>query len=106
MTRDLEAKLAKLAEFEAIEAKKERWKPYRELNSRLSEVYDHQRTIEDAAHHAEEATDACRDLDMEYYVHNASDELWDAQSRVSIMIDEMETELEALEQKLAEEEEE
>jgi hypothetical protein len=105
MTRDLEAKLAKLAEFEAIEAKKEKWAPYNKLETKLHEMHRAKQVTDDAAHYAEEADQLCRDVGV-YPSHHATDELWECSYEIEKLIEKTEKELDDLHQRLHWEEEE
>ena len=101
----LEAKLAKLAEFEAIEAKKKRWAPYHELDAKLTQMYKTKDTIETAACYAEQGDGECRAIGV-YPSHHASDELWECYNEIDMLIGKTENELEELNTKLEKEEEE
>ena len=103
-TDELEAKLAKLAEFEAIEAKKEHWAPYNKLEAKLQEMYDAKRTVDDAASYAEEAEQLCQDIGV-YPSHHAADELWECSCEIDKLIEKTEQESEDLYEKLEKEEE-
>ena len=105
MTRDLEAKLAKLAEFEAIEAKKEHWAPYNKLEIKLHEMHRAKQVTDDAAFYAEEADQLCRDIGV-YPSHHATDELWECSYEIEKLIEKTEQELEDLYEELNKEEEE
>tara|TARA_R100000656_G_scaffold30559_1_gene26866 strand:+ start:206 stop:529 length:324 start_codon:yes stop_codon:yes gene_type:complete len=104
-TTEIERKLAKLAEYEAIEAKKEKWAPYHELETKLHEVYQAKRRVDDAAAYAEEADQLCRDIGV-YPSHHATDELWECSWEIDKLIEQTEKELENLYGKLEKEEEE
>ena len=103
-TDELEAKLAKLAEFEAIEAKKEHWAPYNKLEAKLQEMYDAKRTVDDAASYAEEAEQLCQDIGINPS-HHAADELWECSCEIDKLIEKTEQESEDLYEKLEKEEE-
>ena len=101
----LEAKLAKLAEFEAIEAKKEHWAPYNKLETKLHEMHRAKDTIDNAAHYAEEADQLCRDIGVTPS-HHATDELWECSWEIEKLIEKTDKESEDLFEKLEKEEEE
>ena len=101
----LEAKLAKLAEFEAIEAKKEHWAPYNKLETKLHEMHRAKDTIDNAAHYAEEADQLCRDIGVTPS-HHATAELWECSWEIEKLIEKTEKESEDLFEKLEKEEEE
>ena len=105
MTRDLEAKLAKLAEFEAIEAKKEKWAPYNKLEAKLQEMHRAKQVTDDAASYAEEAEQLCQDIGINPS-HHATDELWECSWEIEKLIEKTEKESEDLFEKLEKEEEE
>ena len=100
----LEAKLAKLAEFEAIEAKKEHWASYNKLETKLHEMHRAKDTIDNAAHYAEEADQLCRDIGVTPS-HHATDELWECSWEIEKLIEKTEKESEDLFEKLEKEEE-
>ena len=101
----LEAKLAKLAKFEAIEAKKEHWAPWNKLEAKLHEMHRAKDTVENAASYAEEADQLCRDIGI-MPSHHATDELWECAWEIEKLIAKTEKELEELNEKLEKEEEE
>ena len=101
----LEAKLAKLAEFEAIEAKKEKWAPYNKLEAELHEMHRAKQVTDDAASYAEEAEQLCQDIGINPS-HHAADELWECSCEIDKLIEKTEQESEDLYEKLEKEEEE
>ena len=101
----LEEKLARLAEFEAIEAKKEHWAPYNKLETKLQEMYRAKQVTDDAAFYAEEADQLCRDIGV-YPSHHATDELWECSYEIEKLIEKTEKESEDLYERLKKEEEE
>ena len=104
-TTEIERKLNKLAEFEAIEAKKEHWAPYHKLDAKLTQMYSTKETIEKAACYADEGEEECRAIGV-YPSHHASMELWDCYNEIEDLITKTEKELEELGEKLEKEEEE
>ena len=98
-------KLVRLAEFDAIEAKKEHWAPYHKLDAKLTQMYSTKETIENAASYADEGEEECRDIGV-YPSHHASMELWDCYNEIEDLITKTEKELEELNEKLEKEEEE
>ena len=101
----LEEKLARLAEFDAIEAKKQHWAPYHKLDAKLTQMYSTKNTIENAASYADQGEEECRDIGV-YPSHPASMELWDCYTEIEDLITKTENELEELNMKLEKEEEE
>ena len=104
-TTEIERKLNKLAEFEAIEAKKKRWAPYYELDAKLTGMYRTKDTIEKAAMYAEQGDDECRAIGV-YPSHHASQELWECVWEIEKLIAKTEKEAQELNEKLEKEEEE
>jgi len=101
----LEEDLARLAEFDAIEAKKEKWAPYNKLEARLTQMYQTKETIENAAAYADQGEEECRAIGV-YPSHHASMELWDCYTEIEELIDKTEKIQEELGEKLEKEEEE
>lgn len=95
----LEENLARLAEFDAIEAKKEHWAPYHKLDAKLTQMYSTKETIENAASYADEGEEECRDIGV-YPSHHASMELWDCYNEIEDLITKTEKELEDLYEEL------
>ena len=95
----LEEKLAKLAEFEAIEAKKEKWAPYNKLEAELHEMHRAKQVTDDAAFYAEEAEQLCQDIGINPS-HHATHELWECSYEIEKLIEKTEKELEDLYEKL------
>ena len=95
----LEEKLARLAEFDAIEAKKQHWAPYHKLDAKLTQMYSTKETIENAASYADEGEEECRDIGV-YPSHHASMELWDCYNEIEDLITKTEKELEDLYEEL------
>ena len=91
----LEENLARLAEFDAIEAKKEHWAPYHKLDAKLTQMYSTKETIENAASYADQGEEECRDIGV-YPSHHASMELWDCYNEIEDLITKTEKELEDL----------
>ena len=101
----LEEDLARLAEFDAIEAKKEHWAPYHKLDAKLTQMYRTRETIEEAACYAEQGDDECQAIGINPS-HHATDELWECAWEIEKLIAKTEKELEELNTKLEKEEEE
>jgi|TARA_R110000824_G_scaffold15306_4_gene64531 hypothetical protein len=101
----LEEDLARLAEFDALEAKKQHWAPYHKLDAKLTQMYRAKETLENAASYADQGEDECRAIGV-YPSHHASDELWDCYYEIEKLITKTEEELEELNKKLEKEEEE
>ena len=101
----LEAKLNKLAEFEAIEETKKRWAPYHKLDAKLTQMYETKETIENAASYADQGEEECRVIGINPS-HHASEELWECYNEIDMLIGKTENELEELNTKLEKEEEE
>ena len=95
----LEENLARLAEFDAIEAKKEHWAPYHKLDAKLTQMYSTKKTIEKAACYADEGEEECRAIGV-YPSHHASMELWDCYNEIDDLITKTEKELEDLYEEL------
>ena len=104
-TTEIERKLRRLAEFEAIEAKKEDWAPYHKLEAKLQEMYDAKRAVDNAASYAEEADQLCGNIGINPS-HHATDELWECSWEIEKLIEKTEKESEDLFEKLKKEEEE
>ena len=104
-TTEIERKLNKLAEFEAIEAKKEHWAPWNKLEAKLQEMYQAKKTVDDAASYADQGAEECRDIGINPSPH-ATDELWECSWEIEKLIEKTEKESEDLYEKLKEEEEE
>ena len=91
----LEEKLAKLAAFEAIEAKKEHWAPWNELEAKLQEMHSAKDKIDNAASYAEEAEELCNNVGI-MPSHHACDELWQCSCDIETLIEKTEKESEDL----------
>jgi len=104
---EIKKKLAKLAAFEAVEEEKNRWLPFHELQSNLRELYQIMIRVENAAMHAEEAEEILGGIgiDPPHWGYHASDELWDAHTKIEHLIEKTEKESETLFLQLSEEEE-
>ena len=103
--KDLRRRLARLAEFEAIEETKKRWAPYHELDAKLTQMYETKETIENAASYADQGEEECRAIGITPS-HHATDELWECVWEIDDLITKTEKELEELNEKLEKEEEE
>jgi len=90
----VEAKLRKLAEFEAKEAMKEKWIPYRELEAKLHEMYRVKDTVDTAASYTDEASEKAQNLDMT--PEFTSDLLWEYSSEIDELMEKTEKELNEL----------
>jgi len=101
---EIKKKLAKLAAFEAVEEEKNRWLPFHELQSDLRELYQIMIRVETAAMHAEEAEEIIGGIGIDP-PHHASDELWDAHTKIEHLIEKTEKESDTLFLQLSEEEE-
>ena len=101
----LEENLARLAKFDALEAKKQHWAPHDMLDAKLRQMYSTKETIEKAACYADEGEEECRAIGV-YPSHHASMELWDCYNEIEDLITKTEKELEELGEKLEKEEEE
>ena len=101
----LEENLARLAEFDALEAKKQHWAPYHKLDAKLTQMYRTKDTIEKAACYADEGEEECRAIGV-YPSHHASDELWECYNEIDMLIGKTERESEDLYERLKKEEEE
>lgn len=101
----LEEDLARLAEFDAIEAEKEHWAPYHQLDAKLTQMYETKETIEEAACYADQGEEECQAIGINPS-HHASEELWECVYEIEKLIEKTEEELEELNTKLEKEEKE
>jgi len=95
----LEEDLARLAEFDAIEAKKEHWAPWNALEAKLQEMYDAKKAVDDAAYYSDEADGLCENIGINPS-HHATDELWECSWEIEKLIEKTEKESEDLYEKL------
>ena len=101
----LEEDLARLAVFDAIEAKKMRWAPWNALEAKLQEMYDAKKAVDDAACYSDEADGLCKNIGINPS-HHATDELWECSWEIEKLIEKTEKESQDLYEKLEKEGEE
>lgn len=105
MNKEIKEKLEKLEEYEAQERMQKRWQPYKEMKRELSEMYDCKVTLSDAASYQERAGEISTDYELYLTTHGSAD-IWDAHEELEKQIEAKEIELEELDERLTEEENE
>ena len=102
---ELMKKMGRLEYFETKERKKQRWRPYVELEAHLAHMYSCKSKLEEAAFLQDEASEISNDFDLYLTTHGTAD-IWDALAELEAQIEGKEKESEALYTRLELEEEE
>mgnify|MGYP003147620649 CR=1 FL=1 len=102
---ELMKKMERLEYFETKERKKQRWRPYVELEAHLAHMYACRNRLETAAIHQDEADEISSEFDLGLTTYGRAD-IWDAHADLEAQLESKEKESEALYTRLALEEEE